>query len=127
MQVTATRCADVVLLRPEGRVDHSNAEALANALTPHVMTCKSGGDALLFDLSQLEYISSAGLRVLMLVSKNVTPRGGKVALAQPQRVVAEILEISRFKYIFPIHATVAAGLAALSADAAAAHAAAQQG
>ena len=34
--------------------------------------------------------------------------------------IAEILEISRFKYIFPIHATVAAGLAALSADAAAA-------
>lgn len=122
MQVSATRCADVVVLRPEGRVDHNNAEALANALTPHVMGCKRGGDALLFDLSQLQYISSAGLRVLMLVSKNVTPNGGRVALAEPQRVVAEILEISRFKYIFPIHATVADGLAALSADAAAAYA-----
>lgn len=116
MQVSATRCADVVVLRPEGRVDHSNAEALANAVTPHVMGCRRGGDALLFDLSGLEYISSAGLRVLMLVSKNVTPNGGKVALAEPQRVVAEILEISRFKYIFPIHASVAAGLAALTAD-----------
>ncbi|MCC2656446.1 MAG: anti-sigma factor antagonist [Panacagrimonas sp.] len=123
MQVGATRFADVMVLRPIGRVDHSNAEVFANALTPHVMGCKRGGDALLFDLSQLEYISSAGLRVLMLVSKNVTPNGGKVALAQPQRVVSEILEISRFKYIFPIHATLAAGLAALSADAAAAHAA----
>lgn len=121
MQVSATRCADVVVLRPEGRVDHGNAEALANALTPHVMGCKRGGDALLFDLAGLEYISSAGLRVLMLVAKNVAPNGGKVALARPQRLVTEILEISRFKYIFPIHASVDAGLAALSADAAAAH------
>ena len=121
MQLSTARCADVLLLRPAGRIDHNNAEAFANALKPHVGGCKSGGDSLLFDLSELEYISSAGLRVLMLVSKNVGPNGGKVALAQPQRVVAEILEISRFKYVFPIHGTVPAGLAALSADAAAAY------
>ena len=122
MQLSITRCADVVLLRPAGRVDHNNAEAFANAVKPQLAGCKSGGDALLFDLSELEYISSAGLRVLMLVSKNVGPAGGKVALAQPQRVVGEILEISRFKYVFPIHGSIAAGLAALSPDAAAAYA-----
>lgn len=121
MQLSTSRCADVLVLRPEGRVDHNNAEAFAAALKPHVPECRSGGDSLVFDLSALEYISSAGLRVLMLVSKNVGPRGGKVVLVQPQRVVAEILEISRFKYVFPIHATVAAGVAALSPDAAAAY------
>lgn len=121
MELSAVRYADVVTLHPAGRIDHNNAEAFAQALVPHVSACKSGADALLFDLSGLEYVSSAGLRVLMLVSKNVTPGGGKVALAQPQRVVEEILEISRFKYVFPIHATLAAGLAALSSDAAAAY------
>ena len=122
MQLKTSRSADVVVLQPAGRIDHNNAEAFAQGLVAHVKDCRSGADSLLFDLSQLEYISSAGLRVLMLVSKNVAPHGGKVALAQPQRVVAEILEISRFKYVFPIHASVAAGLAALSPDAAAAHA-----
>lgn len=121
MELSTSRCADVVLLRPAGRVDHNNAEAFALSLVPHVTACKAGGDSLLFDLSALEYISSAGLRVLMLVSKNVAPAGGKVALAQPLRVVAEILEISRFKYVFPIHASVAAGVAALSPQAAAAY------
>lgn len=121
MQLSTSRCADVLVLRPAGRVDHNNAEAFANAIKPHLVGCKSGGDGLVFDLSELEYISSAGLRVLMLVSKNVGPVGGKVVLAAPQRVVAEILEISRFKYVFPIHGTVAAGVAALSADAAAAY------
>ncbi len=122
MQLSTARCADVLLLRPAGRIDHNNAEAFANAVKPHIVGCKTGGDSVLFDLAELEYISSAGLRVLMLVSKSVGPNGGKVALAQPQRVVAEILEISRFKYVFPIHGSVAAGLAALSPEAAAAYA-----
>jgi anti-anti-sigma factor len=121
MQLSTSRCADVLILRPEGRIDHNNAEEFANAVKPHVADCREGGDSLIFDLSALEYISSAGLRVLMLVSKNVGPNGGKVALAQPQRVVGEILQISRFKYVFPIHDTVAAGIAALSPDAAAAY------
>lgn len=121
MQLSTSRCADVLVLRPAGRVDHNNAEAFANAIKPHLAGCKTGGDGLVFDLSELEYISSAGLRVLMLVSKNVGPVGGKLALAAPQRVVAEILEISRFKYVFPIHGTVVAALAALSAQAAAAY------
>lgn len=120
MELNTSRCVDVVLLQPTGRIDHNNAEAFALSLVPHVKECRSGGDSLLFDLTRLEYISSAGLRVLMLVSKNVSPQGGKVAIAQPQRVVAEILEISRFKYVFPIHASIAAGLAALSPEAAAA-------
>jgi anti-sigma B factor antagonist len=121
MQLSTQRCADVTILRPVGRIDHNNAEAFAQSLLPHVGECRAGGLSLLFDLGALEYISSAGLRVFMLVSKNVAPAGGKVALAAPQQVVAEILEISRFKYVFPIHATVEAGLAALSDAAAAAH------
>lgn len=124
MELSTQRCADVVVLRPSGRIDHTNAERFAQALVPHVTACRADGDALLFDLADLEYVSSAGLRVFMLVSKNVAPAGGKVALARPQRVVSEILEISRFKYVFPIHATVEAGLSAWSAEAAAAYRAA---
>lgn len=119
MELTAQRCADVVLLCPRGRIDQHNAETFAQLLAPHAAACKAGGDALLFDLGGLEYISSAGLRVFMLLSKSIGPASGRVALTRPQRVVAEILEISRFKYVFPIHASVAAGLAALSSEAAA--------
>lgn len=121
MELRAAHCADVVILKPIGRVDHSNSDAFAQALAPHLSGCKSGGDAILFDLTGLDYISSAGLRVLMLASKKVTPAGGKVVLAAPQSVVKEILEISRFQFVFPIHKTVADGIAALSAKAAAAY------
>lgn len=118
MELRCERCADVVILQPEGRIDYATAEAFSAALAPHLEDCGAGGCGLLFDFSRLDYISSAGLRVLMLASRAVMPRGGQVVIAQPQKVVREILEISRFQYVFPIHPTVEAGLAALSADAA---------
>lgn len=121
MELRATRCADVVILRPSGRIDYSNAEAFSHALAPHLADCAGGRDALLFDFSELDYISSAGLRVLMIASKRVTPQGGKVVIAEPRKVVREILEISRFQYVFPLHTTVLAGLSALSPAAAVAY------
>lgn len=121
MELRTARCADVVILRPAGRIDYANAEAFLQSLSPHLTDCAKARDSLLFDFSDLDYISSAGLRVLMLASKTVAPRGGKVVIANPLKVVREILEISRFQYVFPIHATVVAGLSALSPAAAAAY------
>lgn len=121
MELRAARCADVVILRPAGRIDYANAEAFSHALAPHLADCAAGHDSLLFDFGDLDYISSAGLRVLMMASKTVTPRGGKVVIAHSKKVVQEILEISRFQYVFPLHTSVLAGLMALSPPAAAAY------
>ena len=122
MQLQATRYADVVVLQPPGRIDHQNAPDFSQALAPHLPACTASGDRLLFDLSGLDYISSAGLRVFMLAAKQCGPAGGKIAIAAPQPVVREILEISRFNMLFPLHATLAEGLAQLSPAAAQAHA-----
>jgi anti-anti-sigma factor len=118
MDLRSERYADVVVLQPAGRIDHTNAEAFSRALAPHLETCKAGGDQLLFDLAGLDYISSAGLRELMLAAKRSQPLGGHIALAAPQPVVREILEISRFNLVFPMHAGLGEGLNALSAAAA---------
>ena len=112
MKLATERHPDAVVLKPEGRIDYANADAVGAALAPHLENCKAGGDALVFDLSSLEYISSAGLRVLMLAAKKATAAGGKIAVAAAQPVVAEILQISRFNMVFPIHATLAEALAA---------------
>ncbi|MGQ0622879.1 MAG: STAS domain-containing protein [Panacagrimonas sp.] len=121
MELRSARYVDVVILRPVGRIDYANAEAFSQALAGHLVDCAGGHDSLLFDLADLDYISSAGLRVLMLASKAVVPRGGKVVIASPRKVVREILEISRFQHVFPVHATVIAGLSALSPAAATAY------
>ncbi|MDP2301464.1 MAG: STAS domain-containing protein [Ignavibacteria bacterium] len=56
----------------------------------------------LIDCEQLNYISSAGLRVLLLASKKVTPNGGKVVLSALQDHIREVFEISGFTAIFKI-------------------------
>jgi anti-sigma B factor antagonist len=62
------------------------------------------GDAasVTIDLSQLEYVSSAGLRVLLMIAKLAKAKGGSVALAAPTAVVLDVLKISGFDKIFEI-------------------------
>ena len=115
MDLRPRRQGDVIVLGPAGRVDHLNSDEFLAAVEPHLAQCEAGGPALLFDLSDVEYMSSSGLRVLMLAAKQAKPRGGRVAVAAPQELVAEVLEISRFNLVFPIHASVDEGLRALSA------------
>ena len=116
MELNATRHDNIAVVTPRGRIDHLNAEAFGKTLAPYVEQCHGcDGVRLLLDLSGLEYISSAGLRVLMLASKKVTPTGGRIAVAAPQAMVREILQISHFDLVFPVYASVAQGLAELSA------------
>jgi anti-anti-sigma factor len=117
MELNVRRHADAVVLQLQGRIDHFNAPAFAQALQPHVAACRSGGAPLVFDLAGLEYISSAGLRVFMLAAKQAAPAGGRIALAAPQPVVREIIEISRFDLVFPLHASVEEAVAQFAAGA----------
>jgi anti-anti-sigma factor len=114
MNLSAERHADVVILKPHGRIDHQSADGFSAALAPYLDECKRGGDRLLIDLSSLEYISSAGLRVLMIATKRTKPGGGELAVAAPQETVREVLEITRFNLVFPVHATLDDGLRAFT-------------
>ncbi len=115
MELLPRRLGDVIVLGPAGRIDHLNAEDFRTSIEPHLAACSAEGPALLFDLSGLEYISSAGLRVLMIAAKTAKPRGGRLAVAAAQPMVAEILDIARFNLVFPVHASLDEGLRALTA------------
>ncbi len=90
----------ILILSPEGRIDHSNAEALRLALEPYLLDCKPGGHKIVLDLSRLNYISSAGLRILMIASKQVKSQQGVVVVAAMQPIVREIFDISKFTFVF---------------------------
>ena len=114
MELAQARNEDVTVISASGRVDHANAETFKAGLDPHVKACTSGGDPLLLDLSGLEYISSAGLRVLMLAAREVKQQQGTLALCSLQPVVQEIFEISRFNVVFKIYRDRRAAVAGLS-------------
>ena len=114
MQVTTKRHADVLVVAVQGRVDYVNAEEFRAALLPHLKNCRAGGDKAVIDLSGLEYISSAGLRVLMIAAKEVHAAQGKLVAAALQPVVREIFEISRFTLVFDTHESLQGALRELS-------------
>ena len=64
-----------------------------------------GHKNLLVDLARLDYISSAGLRVLLVVAKRIQQSGGKVVLCTLSANVKEVFEISGFSSIFSIFPT----------------------
>lgn len=65
----------------------------------------AGHERLLVNLTSLDYISSAGLRVLLVVAKRIQQNGGKLVLCSLSSNVQEVFEISGFSSIFSIFPT----------------------
>lgn len=122
LELKQTRSADIVVVGVSGRVDHANADQFRTSLWPSLASCKAGGDRLVLDLAGLEYISSAGLRVLMLASRDVKTREGTLLVCGLQPVVREIFEISRFNVVFRVLPDQPAAVAELRTAAAPARA-----
>jgi anti-sigma B factor antagonist len=77
--------------------------------------------AVVVDLGRVDYISSVGLRVLMVAAKAMRARKAKIAVAALQPVVAEIFEISRFHHVVDVRRNVREAIAAVSPQALAAY------
>jgi len=65
------------------------------------------------DLAGLDYISSSGLRSILVTAKKLKGKNGQILLASLQAVVKEVFEISGFSAIIPIHESVEEAMAAL--------------
>jgi anti-anti-sigma factor len=85
--------------RPIGRLDGSNAQVHeANLLALLIDEVNS----VTIDLSGLDYISSAGLRVLLVTAKAAKAKGGKVVLSAPKLAILEVIKISGFDRILDV-------------------------
>ena len=103
-----------------GRLGQDNCESFQRNLAPHLETAKHGALTIVFDLSELEYVSSAGLRCFMLAAKEAKTYEGRILVAALQPMVDEIFRISRFDLLIPVFPTLRAALESVSADALAA-------
>ena len=83
------------------RIDASTADRVQDALAALVA---DGARTVLCDFSQNSYISSAGLRALLVTAKTLHGVGGKLVLFGVSEYIQEILEIAGFSNIVPIHA-----------------------
>jgi len=119
MECKVHNYANVVLVEVEGRVDHGTAPAFGSVLLPHVEGCTGETKKLLIDLGKVHYMSSAGLRVLMIAAKGCRKQDGKMVLAALQPTVKEVFKIGRFDMVLETFPTVREALTAISPAAAA--------
>lgn len=102
MEITESKRDGVVILAVAGRLDASNAGTLEEKLLALIAT---GTTRLVVDGSRLDYISSAGLRVLLVAAKRLTPTGGKISLSGLKDQIKEVFDIAGFSSIFAVYRT----------------------
>lgn len=102
MDITETKQANVTILALAGRLDASTSPALESALSALAAAKEA---RVLVDARELEYISSAGLRVLLAGAKLFKKNGGTIALSTLSPNVKQVFEISGFTSIFDIYST----------------------
>jgi anti-sigma B factor antagonist len=106
------------VVSPRGRLDHDTCEVFQRDLATELEACEKEHASLVLDMSGVDYVSSAGLRCLMIAAKQAKSHSGRVVISAPQAVVAEILQISRFNLVLPVFGTTREALASVSPQAA---------
>ena len=109
MNIDIRNSGGVQVLAFEGNLDTNTspkAEAKINELID------SGENKLLINFEQLNFISSAGLRVLLATAKKLGPAGGTLRICALNSTVQEVFDISGFGTILNVSATEEEALAA---------------
>ena len=97
MQITKTVDAGTLNIALDGRLDTMTAPELEAAVKDELANV----NAAVFDLTGLEYVSSAGLRVILSVHKALAGKGG-LTIKNPNETVTEVFEVTGFSDILNI-------------------------
>ena len=97
MKIEQSRNGNDLVIRLEGRLDTVTAPELEASLRASL----DGVSALEIDLAGLEYISSAGLRVMLLAQKSMS-RQGAMKVTHVNAAIMEIFEVTGFSDILTI-------------------------
>lgn len=116
LEISEKQLANVAVITLTGRLDQDSAPDAQKRLIGLIEGNPGGKIAL--DFTGVSYISSVGLRALMVAAKTSKATGGAIAVGALTPVVQEIFEISRFNYVVPIFDSLREALASFSADAA---------
>ncbi len=112
MEVENERVGDVQVVTAHGRLDGIYSSAFANRVGEMI---SGPNPKILIDFADIDFVTSAGLRAVLVLMKKAKASGGVFALCGVNPQVREVIDISGFAEIFSIHPGRAEGIAALSA------------
>jgi anti-anti-sigma factor len=110
MEITVDKIEGHVVVSLSGRIDSTAAVEFEEKL---IEIIDAGTHSMIVDFSRIQFISSAGLRVLLLAAKKVKPYGGKIILSEMSKDVKEVFDISGFSSIFEIYDNTNSAIAAV--------------
>jgi anti-anti-sigma factor len=112
MEIRKERVGETCVVTVTGRLDGIFGTAFANQVGELIA---GANPKILIDFTDIDYVSSAGLRALLLLVRKAKASGSVFALCGVNEQVREVLDISGFTAMFSIHPGRAEGIAALSA------------
>ena len=102
MNVTFESVGSAHVIDLFGRLDSANASAVEQQLLGKLA---EGSGGVVIDFSRLDYISSAGLRIVLVVAKRMKQAGRRLVLTGFQPNIKDVFEISGFLNILDVAAT----------------------
>ena len=109
MNIELQKVDKAIVAAVHGRVDTISAQAFEKDLAE---TLAGEETLLVLDLAGLEYISSAGLRVILSAAKTLKAKGGEIRLAAASGSVKKVFQVSGFFAMFKGFDTRSEALAA---------------
>ena len=98
MQITETRDNDVITIEIEGRVDTNTSPQLQDAILKSFQKVNQ----VVLDFTQCSYVSSAGLRALLIGQKTASSKKGTMKLVHVPEILMNVLKMSGFINILTI-------------------------
>lgn len=110
MEIKKAEQHDIVVLELHGRLDTATATALEHEFTQLVAGSRT---KIVVDFAEVVFMSSSGLRTLLLAGRQIKNIGGKIVLCALQEQVKNVFEVAGFSMLFEAFATKAQAIEAL--------------
>jgi len=99
MEITETKKDGIHIFKLSGNLDSNTSPEFEQKVLKAI---QDGSNRLVVDFEHVDYISSAGLRVLNLASKKLKRNNGKIVLCSVADYIKEVFEIAGFYLFLPI-------------------------
>ncbi len=109
MDINASRSDGFLISKPMGRLDGTNSRDFEEALKAEL---ENGECTVILDMSDMVYISSAGLRAILLIAKTLKAKNFELRLCSLSKQIMEVFEITGFNMVISIYDDEAAARAA---------------
>jgi anti-sigma B factor antagonist len=103
MEVIEKKQDGICILALHGRLDANSSEAFREKI---LQLIEDGTKKVILDCENLDYISSAGLRVVLVATKEIKRNEGKIILCALQDYIKEVFEVAKFDAFLAIGASV---------------------